>query len=192
MKIIVASNDIDKIKQISSFFSDYDVLSLSDAGIDVNFPEKEDTFAKNARAKAICVSKLTDEIVLAFDSGLSIDCLNGFPGIDTYTLLGVNASDKDRNNYILGLLEGKDVSERSALFTTCMAVVKNKEVFLVTADTEAVIAFEPKNRNGRYWGYDPILVVKDGLTLAEVRRSEHNKIISFTRALSKLKKLHIL
>lgn len=191
-RIVVASNNEGKIKEIKEILTDYDVVSLKEAGIDIDPEEIGSTFAENARIKADAISALTDDIVLADDSGLCVDFLDGFPGVNSHRFLGDNATDEDRNAYIIDKLKGKVGEERKAHFTTCMVVIKDKKPYLVVGDIEAYIAEKPMQKRGRGFGFDPILVVKDGLTLAQIRSSEKNMISSRRKALVKLKKLGIL
>ena len=95
MKIIVATNNKGKAKEIKKILKEYDVITLEEAGINIDIEETGETFSENAKIKAREVSKYTDEIVLADDSGLSIKCLDGFPGVRTHRFLGENATDED-------------------------------------------------------------------------------------------------
>lgn len=191
-RIVVASNNEGKIKEIKEILTGYEVISLKEAGIDIDPEETGKTFAENARIKADAVSALTDDIVLADDSGLSVDALDGFPGVNSHRFLGENATDEDRNNYIIEQLKGKTGEERKAHFTTVIAVIKNKKPYIVVGDIDCYIAEEPRQKRGRGFGFDPILVVKDGLTLAQIRSYEKNMISSRRKALTKIKKLGIL
>ena len=190
MKIIVATNNEGKAKEIKKILKEYDVITLEEAGINIDIEETGKTFSENAKIKAREVSKYTDEIVLADDSGLSIECLNGFPGVKTHRFLGDNATDEDRNNYIIEKMKGKQGEERSAEVVTCIALIKDKKEYVVTGVLEGKIADEPRGKNG--FGFDPIFETEYGKTLAEISAYQKNRASSRKIALTKLKKLNIL
>lgn len=190
MKIIVATNNKGKAREIKDILKEYEVITLEEAGINLEVEETGDTFSENAKIKAREVAKYTDEIVLADDSGLSIKCLDGFPGVKTHRFLGENATDEDRNNYIIEKLKGKQGEEREAEVVTCIALIKNNQEYVVTGTTEGRIADKPRGNNG--FGFDPIFETLFGKTLAELPTYQKNRASSRKTALTKLKKLNIL
>ena len=190
MKIIVATNNAGKIKEIKKILKEYDIISLQEAGINIDIKETGETFSENARIKAREIAKLTDEIVLADDTGLSIKCLDGFPGVKTHRFLGENATDEERNNYIIEKLKGKTGEERAAEVVTCIALIKDKEEYVVTGVTEGIIAEKPRGKKG--FGFDPIFETSFGKTLAEISPYQKNRASSRKIALTKLKKMNIL
>lgn len=189
MRIVVASNNVGKIKEIKEILNGYDILSLKDVGIDIDIEETGLTFEDNAKLKAETISKLTDSIVLADDSGLSIDALDGFPGVMTHRFLGENASDEDRNNYILDKLKDLPLQDRTAHFITCIAVIKDGKCICVTGDLQGIISKNPRQKNNNGFGFDPIFETANGLTLAEMSSEEKNSISSRKQALKKIKEL---
>ena len=190
MKIIVATNNKGKAKEIKSILKKYEVVTLDEAGIKLDVEETGETFSENAKIKAREVAKYTDDIVLADDSGLLIKSLDGFPGVKTHRALGREATDEKINDYILEKLEGKEGDERSAEVVTCIAVIKNKKEYVVTGVTEGRIADKPRGKNG--FGFDPIFETLFGKTLAEIPTYQKNRASSRKTALTKLKKLNIL
>ena len=190
MKIIVATNNYGKIEEIKEILKEYEIISLKEAGINIDIEETGETFSENARIKARKIASLTNEIVLADDSGLSIKCLDGFPGVRTHRFLGENATDEERNNYIIEKLKGKEGDERLAEVETCIAVIKDNQEYVVTGVLEGRIAKEARGKNG--FGFDPIFETLFGKTLAELCKSKKNKISSRKKALNKLKRLNIL
>lgn len=190
MKIIVASNNKGKIEEVKSILKDYEVLSLSEAGINIEVEENGKTFSENSKLKARAVSKLTDEIVLADDSGLEVHALNDFPGVETHRFLGEDATDEDRNNYIIKQLEGKEGNDRAATCVTYITVIIDGKEYTVVGVTDGFITKEPRGKNG--FGFDPIFETTRGTTFAEMFKSDKDMISSRRRALNKLKKMHIL
>ena len=190
MKIVVATNNQGKIDEFKALLKDYEVVSLKEAGIDKEVEEVEETFSANSRLKAREIAKLTDEIVLADDSGLLVKSLDDFPGVKTHRFLGDDATDEDRNNYIIDKLKGKEGNERAAEFVTCITAIIDGEEYTVTGVTEGVITKEPRGKNG--FGFDPIFETESGKTLAELPKIQKNRASSRRRALNKLIKMKIL
>ena len=190
MKIIVATNNKGKAKEIKAILKEYEIVTLEEAGINLDIEETGETFLENAKIKAREVAKYTDEIVLADDTGLSIKCLDGFPGVKTHRFLGENATDEERNNYIIEQLKGKQGDERAAEVVTCIAVIKDKEEYTVIGVNEGRIADKPRGKSG--FGFDPIFETSFGKTLAEIPPYQKNRASSRKIALTKLKKLNIL
>ena len=190
MKIIVASNNQNKIKEIKSILKEYEIMSLEEAGLHMEIEETGKSFSTNSKIKAREVAKVTDEIVLADDSGLCVKSLNDFPGIETHRFLGENATDEERNNYIIEKLEGKEDEERFAEAITCITVIIDDKEYTVTGVTEGIITKEPRGENG--FGFDPIFQTESGKTLAELPKVQKNRASSRRRALNKLIKMKIL
>ena len=190
MKIIVATNNKGKIEEIKSILKEYEIVTLDEAGIKLDVEETGESFSENAKIKAREIAKYTEEIVLADDSGLVIKSLDDFPGVKTHRVLGREATDEEINNYILEKLQGKSGDERFAEVVTCIAIIKNKQEYVVTGTLEGRIADEPRGKNG--FGFDPIFETFFGKTLAEIPTYQKNRTSSRKRALVKLKKLNIL
>ena len=183
MKIIAATNNKGKVKEIKSIFGTLgvEVLSLYDEGLDIEVEETGDTFEKNALIKARAVAMLTDDIVIADDSGLCIDALDGKPGVYSARYAGENASDADKINKVLSEMEGK--TDRRASFMTSMAVVLPDGTELVTmGEVKGQILHEPVGDNG--FGYDPIFR-SDELekSFAQATDEEKNSVSHRGRAL---------
>ena len=112
--MVIATNNEGKIKEIKEIFKDYELFSLKDKGLDIDVVEDQDTFLGNATKKAKEVYAIVKEPVIADDSGLCINALNGFPGVLTHRFLGEDATEVDRNNYLIEKLE--EYQDRSAKF----------------------------------------------------------------------------
>lgn len=186
MKIIAATKNKGKIKEIQSILGKlgFGVISQVDANIDVEVEETGTTFEQNALIKARAVAMMCDEIVLADDSGLCVDCLDGKPGIYSARYAGADADDDVRMRTLLE--EIGDEKNRKAQFVSVVAVVfpDGREITaegVVTGN----IGNEPLGKNG--FGYDPIFVSDDlGKTFAEATDEEKNSISHRGRALDKI------
>ena len=99
--MIVATNNKGKLEEIRKILSDYKIYSLKDKNLDIDVVEDEDTFIGNAKKKAIEIYNILHEETIADDSGLCINCLDGFPGVMTHRFLGDDATDKMRNEILL-------------------------------------------------------------------------------------------
>ena len=184
-KIIVATNNSGKLREIKEILKEYEIISLKDLNLKVDVIENGKTFKENALKKAKEVFKATNIPSIADDSGLCIDALNGFPGINTARFLGESASDEDRNNYILEKMKDKKESERTAEVVCSIAYVDCKNEFIVEGVIKGKIPYQKRGNNG--FGFDPIFELENGKTLAELEEYEKNNISSRKIALEKLK-----
>lgn len=181
--MIIASNNKDKLREIKSILNDYQIYSLQEKGIDVDVIEDQDTFLGNAKKKAKEIYDIAHEEVIADDSGLCINALDGFPGVMTHRFLGENATDLERNEYLLN--EVKKYNDRSAE-VICNLVYYNGEEYIVGEGVlKGIIADNRRGVNG--FGFDEIFELPNGLTLAELAPDEKNKISARSLALKDLK-----
>ena len=184
-KIVVATNNSGKLREIKEILKEYEIISLKDLNLKVDVIENGKTFKENALKKAKEVFKATNIPSIADDSGLCIDALNGFPGINTARFLGESASDEDRNNYILEKMKDKKESERTAEVVCSIAYVDFKNEFIVEGVIKGKIPYQKRGNNG--FGFDPIFELENGKTLAELEDFEKNNVSSRKIALEKLK-----
>lgn len=186
--IIFASNNQGKIKEVKDMLDspDIEVLSMKEAGLDLDIEETGTTFQENALIKARAVFIATEQLTIADDSGLSIDWLNGEPGVYSARYMGHDTSYDIKNRAILERLRGAEGPERSARFVCAMAAILPDGREITTSGTmEGVIAQEIKGDNG--FGYDPILYLPEyGKTSAELTEEEKNKISHRGKALRAL------
>lgn len=186
MKIIAATNNANKIKEITSLFSElgFEVVSQKDAGIDIDVEETGNTFAENALIKARAVAMLCDDYVLADDSGLCVDSLDGRPGVYSARYAGEGASDAQKIEKLLSELEDKD--DRKAKFVTSIAFIFPDGREIVTkGEVHGKITLEPRGENG--FGYDPVFFSTELCkTFAEADMEEKNSISHRGRALKAL------
>ncbi len=185
--IILASNNKDKVKEVKEILKGYDIISMKEAGIDVDIEENGTTFEENALIKARAIMKLTDQITMADDSGLEIDYLNKAPGVYSARFMGHDTSYDIKNKALIQKLEGVKESDRSGRFVCAIAVCFPDGREIVKRGTmEGLIAEEIKGDNG--FGYDPIVYLPEyGKTSGELAPEEKNKISHRGKALALIK-----
>lgn len=185
-KIIVATKNKGKIAEIKKVLSKlpFDVVSMGDMGINIDVEEDGTTFEENSIKKASEISKITNSIVMADDSGIEVDYLNGAPGIYSARFGGPEASDDDRNIKLLEMLKEVPFEKRTARFVCAIAVVfPNGRSFVMRGTCEGFVDFECKGKNG--FGYDPLFFVQEyGKTMGELDAEIKNKISHRAKALA--------
>jgi len=191
MQLVVATANQAKFRELVAILSDLRISFLSTASLDGYDPpiESGTTYAKNASAKATAAARISGLWTLADDSGLEIDALGGQPGPYSSRFLGVVATDRDRNQRILDLMQGVPIDQRSARFRCAVAVAGPKgELFLTQGCCEGIISEAIDGAGG--FGYDPIFLVPDlGLTMASLSPDVKNRISHRARALEQAKPL---
>ena len=185
--IILASNNKDKVKEVKEILKGYDIISMKEAGIDVDIEENGTTFEENALIKARAIMKLTGQITMADDSGLEIDYLNKAPGVYSARFMGHDTSYDIKNKALIQKLEGVKGSDRSGRFVCAIAVCFPDGREIVKRGTmEGLIAEEIKGDNG--FGYDQIVYLPEyGKTSGELAPEEKNKISHRGKALALIK-----
>ena len=184
-ELVVASRNPHKVREIERLLAGLDarLLSLADYPDVADIPETAETFAENARGKAMAVSRATAKWALADDSGLEIDALGGRPGTQSRRFAGEGATDADRIAKVLSLMaEGPD-DQRSARFRCAVAIAEPSGlVHEVSGTCEGTIARAPRGSGG--FGYDPIfLPAGESRTMAELSLDEKNAISHRGKAL---------
>ena len=186
MKLIIASNNKDKIKEIKEILSSQfdEILSIKESGINHETIEDGNTFMENAIKKAKEICEISGCASLADDSGICVDVLNGEPGIYSARYSGEHGNDEMNNQLILKNLNGK--TNRKAHYTCAMALFfPDGKSITAEGYWHGEIAYEPKGENG--FGYDP-LFIPDGFncTSAELSPEEKNNISHRRNALNLL------
>lgn len=175
MKIIVASNNMHKIEEIKTTLKDFniEVLSLKDVNINVDPEENGKTFKENAFIKANEIAKFTNEIIVADDSGLEIEALDGFPGIYSSRFLE-NKSYEEKFVAINKMLEGKN--NRKANYTCALCILNlEKEPIYIEGKVFGTLLQEPQGEQG--FGYDPIFYYEPyQCTFAQIDQQQKNKV----------------
>lgn len=171
MEVIVATNNKFKISEIKSIFSEDTIYTLKDKKIDKEVEEDADTFLRNAKKKAHEIYNIASMPVIADDSGLCVNALNGFPGVMTHRFLGENATDKDRNEYIIN--EVKKCDDKSAKVVCELVYYNGEDTIVGEGIIEGNITDSRRGDNG--FGFDEIFELLDGRTLAELTPEEKIK-----------------
>lgn len=188
-RIIFATGNQGKLKEIREILADLDVevLSMKEAGIEMEIEENGASFEENAMIKARAICGRTGEVTLADDSGLEIDYLNKEPGIYSARYMGEDTSYRIKNASLLQRLEGVPDEQRTARFVCAVAAAfPDGTQKTVRAAMEGRIGYEEKGENG--FGYDPIFYLPEyGCTSAELSMEEKNKISHRGKALRSMK-----
>lgn len=190
-KIIFATGNKDKMREIREILSDCDVdiQSMKEAGINVDIVEDGKTFEENALIKAKAVAEHTDAIVLADDSGLEIDYLNKEPGVYSARYMGEDTSYDIKNQNLIDRLDGVPKEKRTARFVCAIAAVLPDGENLIARQTmEGYIGWEIEGENG--FGYDPIFYLPQyGKYSAELSSDEKNAISHRGEALRRIREV---
>lgn len=189
-KIIVASNNKDKIKEIKEILKTFplEIISLQEADICVDVEENGTTFLENAYKKAKEIFNITkDSMVLADDSGLMVEALDGAPGVYSARFAGEHGNSKMNNDKLLKMLEGKKTEERKAKFVCALVLIlDDKKVIKVQGEVEGYITEKEKGSDG--FGYDPLFYVDEyDKTFAQMTSEEKNLISHRAKALQMLR-----
>ena len=184
MKVILASKNQHKLTELSAILSGlgFEIALESEYGLDIDVDETGTTFEENSLLKAEAVMKASGLPVLADDSGLMVDSLDGAPGVYS-ARYGHKASDKERTAYLLENMKDVPEGKRGAKFVcviTCLFPDGRKIV--ARGECPGVIARAPHGENG--FGYDPVFYLPElGMTYAELPSEQKNAISHRARAL---------
>ncbi len=186
-EIIVASGNKEKIKEVQEILgNNFRVISMKDIGVDIDVKEDKETFEENARKKAETIAKKVGDgkFVIADDSGIELDALDGFPGVRTKRWF--SGTDRERNLALISKLEESNQKDnRKIRFTTAIAVSDGNINFCELGILNGNLVKEPRGENG--FGFDEIFELPNGKTLAELTDEEKNKISSRKIALEKVR-----
>ncbi|TYR82807.1 XTP/dITP diphosphatase [Priestia megaterium] len=187
-EIIIATKNVGKVKDFEALFAPkgFEVKSLLDFPALEDVEETGTTFAENATIKAETISKKLNKIVIADDSGLAIDALNGEPGVYSARYAGEDKDDDANIDKVLTKLQGVPFKQRTGRFHCALAIaVPNEQTIVVEGTCEGYILTERRGENG--FGYDPIFFVEQwNRSMAELSKAEKNKISHRAHALRKL------
>ena len=174
--VVIASNNAHKIQEISNMLEDrLNVISMAEAGFTGDIDENGETFEENAAIKAKAVAKATGFCALGDDSGLSVDALDGAPGVHSARYCGHHGDDKANNDLLIANMADIPAEDRTAEFVCAMALsLPNGEVKTVRGTCPGVITFAPRGTGG--FGYDPYFEYLSGETFAEMAQEEKNQI----------------
>lgn len=193
-KLIFATGNPGKLKEIRDIMGDLgmEIMTMKEAGINIDIVEDGTTFMDNALIKAKAVAAAlpdgTDAIVMADDSGLEVDALNKEPGVYSARYMGEDTSYRIKNMSLVERLEGVPVEQRTARFVCAIAAVDSDgEILTATGVIEGKIGYEERGEGG--FGYDPIFYLPDmSRTTAELSADEKNAISHRGNALREIRK----
>ena len=183
MKLVVATSNLHKLREIAEILSDFEVVSAREAGFLGEVEETGETFLENAILKARTVCEATGLPALGDDSGLCVDALGGAPGV--YSARYSGGGDAENRALLLKNMQG--VEDRGAHFT-CAVALAFPDGRLLTAEgrTYGTILHEARGKGG--FGYDPLFLSEDlGVSFAETSEAQKNAVSHRGRALERLK-----
>lgn len=187
-ELIVATKNKGKIKEFEEIFAQKGIVvqSLLDYPMVPDIEETGTTFAENAALKAEEMAKFFKKPVIADDSGLIVDALDGRPGVYSARYAGLEKSAAKNNEKVLKELEGVPQEKRTARFFCAIAVAfPDGETRIFEGSCEGVIAEKPVGENG--FGYDPIFYIPEfGKTMAQLPSETKNQISHRAKAIKKL------
>ena len=150
----------------------FQIITLREAGIDIDIPEPHDSLEENAREKSMTIHKLTNSNCFSEDTGLEVEALNGEPGVKSARYAG-EMNDPQRNiEKLLDKLEG--IKNRKARFRTVISLILNDQEYVFTGICPGEIAIAPSGSGG--FGYDPVFIPEgESRTFAEMNTAEKSK-----------------
>ena len=178
-KVVIATSNPHKVDEIAAVLGQIGIECVPMEGAGIPEPEEDGaTFEENARIKAVAYAKALGVTVLADDSGLEVDALGGAPGVHSARYAGIGETRAERdaanNAKLLRALEGVPQARRTARFVCVLSVARPDGSIVAEArgHFEGFIGEAPRGANG--FGYDPLLVLADGRTSAELTSAEKN------------------
>ncbi|EIT85391.1 Nucleoside-triphosphatase rdgB [Fictibacillus macauensis ZFHKF-1] len=188
-QLIVATKNAGKAKEFQTMFASLGIetLSLLDLEQAPDVEETGITFEENAKLKAEAIAKAYNVPVIADDSGLEIEALHGEPGVFSARYAGMDKSDEKNIDKVLEKMRGVADGHRKARFVCALAVARpGKETIIVEGYCNGHIGYERKGNNG--FGYDPIFMINDTTSMAELSKDEKNAISHRRDALNQLER----
>lgn len=188
-RIIFATGNAGKMKEIRMILANLGipVVSMKEAGITADIEENGTSFEENAIIKAKTIMEMTGEIVMADDSGLEIDYLDGAPGIYSARFMGEDTSYDIKNRALIAKLDGVPDEKRTARFACSIAcALPDGRILTSYGAMEGLIGYEIKGENG--FGYDPIFYLPEyGCSSAEISPEQKNELSHRGKALRSMK-----
>lgn len=168
--MVFATNNEGKLRELKSIFGEEKIISLKEIGINIEVIEDQNSFYENALKKAKEIYDIVKNPVIADDSGLCINELNGFPGIFTHRFLGNDKTDIEINEEIINRC--KNLKDKSAKVVCYLVYYDGEKEIAVKGEIEGKITLTPRGVNG--FGFDPIFELSNGKTLAELDSKTKN------------------
>lgn len=190
-KLFLATRNVHKVSELRLLLADLPVelRSLDELADPPAVVEDRPTFAGNAAKKAEALRDYTQALSLADDSGLEVDILGGYPGVQSARFAGEGVGDAHNNEKLLTLMKGVRPGKRGASFCCAIAIAApGRETLLVEGRCHGYIGTEPRGEGG--FGYDPLFIYEPlGKTFAEMSEEEKNRVSHRARALQKARPL---
>lgn len=182
--LIFATNNQHKVAEIRAVLGNrFHIITLQEAGIDIDIPEPHDTLEANAQEKSQTIHRLTGQDCFSEDTGLEVPALNGEPGVKSARYAGDVRSFDANIDKLLGKLEGKP--DRSARFRTVISLILAGKEYRFEGVCPGRIIHEKKGNEG--FGYDPVFVPEGSdRTFAEMSMEEKNKFSHRKKAMEKM------
>ena len=190
-KLVLSTNNIHKVEEIKDILKDLpiEVLSKKDLGLEeLDVVEDGTTLEENSIKKAKALSNKTDYMVMADDSGLFVEALNGVPGVYSSRYAGEEGNDLKNNKKLIKELENIPLENRNGSFKTVIALVtEEKQALTVRGECKGHIISSPRGENG--FGYDPLFIPEGyNETFGELGEEVKNKISHRAKALEEIRK----
>jgi XTP/dITP diphosphohydrolase len=184
LRLIFATNNAHKVEEIQSAIGDQlEVVSLRQAGIDIDIPEPHDTLEANASEKSGAIHRLTGQSCFSEDTGLEVYALNGEPGVKSARYAGEDKTFEKNTEKLLHNLEGH--ADRRARFRTVISLILDEKEHLFEGVCEGRILTAPTGEKG--FGYDPVFSPEgEQRSFAEMSLEEKNRFSHRRKAADKL------
>jgi XTP/dITP diphosphohydrolase len=182
--LIFATNNQHKTDEIRTVLKDtFEIITLKEAGIDIDIPEPHNTLEENASEKSKTIHQLTQKNCFSEDTGLEVDALNGEPGVKSARYAGDGRNFQNNIDKLLKNLSGK--TNRNARFRTVISLILNNKEYLFEGTCDGTIIEDQKGNKG--FGYDPVFMPTNAdKTFAEMSIEEKNKYSHRRKATDKL------
>ena len=182
--LIFATNNQNKVDEIRSVLGNrFNIITLKEAGIDIDIPEPHDSLEANATDKSKTIFALTNKNCFSEDTGLEVEALNGEPGVKSARYAGENRNFSDNIEMLLVNLRTKN--NKTARFKTVISLILEGKEYLFEGICPGKIISEKKGLNG--FGYDPVFIPDGSMkTFAEMKMDEKNKFSHRKKAMEKL------
>jgi XTP/dITP diphosphohydrolase len=188
-ELLLASQNPGKLNEMRLLVEglSFEVVGPRDIGIHEAPDETGTSFRENAAIKALAYARLSGRLTVADDSGISVDALDGAPGLYSSRFGGEGASDRERNRLLLEKLRGVPPAGRGAHFTSAVAVARaGVLLFEAQESVHGLVAEEERGENG--FGYDPLFFYPPfGKTFGEVPRQEKDRVSHRGKAFARLR-----
>ena len=184
IELVFATNNQNKVNEIRSILKDpFQIITIKEAGIDIDIPEPHDSLEANATEKSTTIHRITHKNCFSEDTGLEVFSINGEPGVKSARYAGEGRNFQDNINLLLEKLQ--DTSDRSAQFRTVVSLIWEDQEYLFTGICKGTII--SAQRGGEGFGYDPVFI-PDGSnqTFAEMGMEEKNKYSHRKKAVAQL------